>query len=412
MEVLRSVGGRATGLRGGRRLRHGVVVTEVALSFILLIGAGLMIRSFVKLQNVNPGFNPGGVLSMRLSANFSRYTQPQQYKTLGDGILSNVGSVPGVESAGLASNFPFNPTRLATGPANVRFAIEGQPDSATQLAMVVDRNAVSSGYFMTVGQPLLRGRRFTEHDDAQALPVAVINQTMARHRWPEQDPIGKRVSFNQGTSWIEVVGVVGDVKEYGLDRSIRDEVYVPLAQAGGFTGNLVVRTAGDPVAIWPAVRAALRAVDPQLAVDRMSTIESLREESIASPRVTTIMLGLFAGLALLISAGGIGALIALMVSRRTNEIGIRMALGASRASLLFMLLRQGLALALAGTLVGIAGAAALTKLMSTLLYDTSPTDITTFAAISVLFVTVALVACLIPARQITRIDPLIALRQE
>jgi ABC-type antimicrobial peptide transport system permease subunit len=239
----------------------------------------------------------------------------------------------------------------------------------------------------------------------------VINQAMTRHRWPSEDPLGKRITFDQGQHWVTLVGVVGDAKEYGLDRTVGDKIYTPLAQ-NGFAGNLVVRTAADPMSFARVIRAALHDVDPQLAIDRVDTIERLEHESVASPRLTTMLLGLFAGLALLISASGIAAVMALSVSQRTNELGIRMALGASRESVVYMVVRQGLLLAVAGTALGVVGAVALTRLLISLLYATSPTDALTFASVSLLFLTVASVACFIPARQATAIDPLVALRQE
>jgi putative ABC transport system permease protein len=410
-DALKQGSGRTTSSRGGQRLRAGLVIAQVAVSFLLLIGAGLMIRSFVKLQQVNPGFNPSRLLSMRISPNFSRYTQNQQLLTLTHNVLLHISSISGVESCALASNFPFNRGGIANGPNSISFEIEGKPVSRADLAQLVDAVSVSSDYFQTIRQPVLQGRAFTDHDDAKSLPVAMINQTMARHRWTTEDPVGKRISFDQGKTWIQIAGIVGDAKEYGLDRPTRDEVYTPVLQ-NGFGNNLVVRTTADPMSVASAVRAALREVDSQLAVDRVQTVEALEQESVASPRVTTILLGLFAALALLISASGIAAVMALSVSQRTNELGIRMALGASRKSILYRVVRQGLALALTGTITGIAGAIAVTRLLSSLLYATSPTDALTFAAMSLLFLTIATVACLVPARQVTAIDPLVALRRE
>jgi putative ABC transport system permease protein len=409
-DALKQGSGRTTTSRGRQRLRATLVVAQVAVSFMLLIGAGLMIRSFLKLLQEAPGFRPDHLLTLRVSPNFSRYTQPQQFQNLRENILLRMKSVTGVQSAALATNFPFNPNGLATGPGNTNFEIEGQPVSKGDLAPLVNVVSVSADYFQTIRQPLVQGRTFTD-DDTKALLVAVINQTMARHRWPSQDPTGRRVTFDQGQHWITIVGVVGDAKEYGLDRPVVDEVYTPLAQTG-FAGNLVVRTVADPISFALAVRAAIHDIDPQLAVDRVATMERLVHESVASPRVTTMLLGLFAALALLISASGIAAVMALSVAQRTNELGIRMALGASRQSVVCMVVRQGLALALTGTIAGVVGALALTRLLSSLLYATSPTDAITFAAVSLLFLTVAVVACFIPARQATVIDPLIALRQE
>jgi predicted permease len=410
-DALKQASARSTTGRGGRRLRAVLVVSQVAVSFVLLIGAGLMIRSFVRLQQVNPGFNPDRLLTMRLSPNFTRFRQNQQLLTLADTVLRRVRSISGVQAAALASNFPFNPGGLTSGPGSVAFEIEGRPVSKGELAPQVDPTVVSADYFQTIRQPLIQGRDFSEHDDNKATLVAIINQTMARHRWPTEDPVGKRITFDQGQHWIQIAGVVGDAKEYGLDRPIKDEVYTPLAQ-NGFSGNLVVRTMADPAGLTSAVRAALHDADSQLAVDRVQTMERLQQESVASPRVTTILLGLFAGLALLISACGIAAVMALSVTQRRGELGIRMALGASRESVLSMVVRQGLALAAVGTGVGVIGAIAVTRLLSTLLFATSPTDVFTFAAVSVVFLAVAAVACFLPAREVTGIDPSMALRSE
>jgi putative ABC transport system permease protein len=405
-------GARSTGDRGSQGLRAGLVVAQIAVSFILLIGAGLMIRSFVKLQRVDPGFSPARLLTMRISPSFTHYTQTQHFLTLTANVLNHVDAVSGVESAALASNFPFNPARLANGPTSVEFRIKGRPFSPSDPVMQMDLDGVTPAYFQTIRQPVVAGRLLDEHDDEKAPAVAVINQTLARHRWPSEDPVGKFISLDAGQTWIQIVGIVEDTKEYGLARAVGDVVYAPNRQLGFFPVNLVVRTSADPTTVASSLRVAIREVDPELAVDRVATIEGLEAESITAPRVTAILLGLFAALALVISASGVAAVMALAVSQRTSELGIRMALGASRESVVFMVLRQGLYLALGGAALGIAGALALTRLVSTLLYDTSPTDLFTFAATSLLFLAVAATACFVPARQITAIDPMLALRQE
>jgi len=410
-DALKQGNGRSTGSRAGGRMRAVLVVAQVAVSFVLLIGAGLMIRSFVRLQEVNPGFQTDRVLTLRLSANFSRYTTPAQFQTLSETVLRHVRSVAGVVYAAAASNFPFSPSGIASGPGSVSFEIEGKPITRGELAPQVDPTVVSTQYFSALRQPILTGRDFSDHDDTTAPLVAIINQSMARHRWPADDPIGKRISFDQGQHWITIIGVTADVKEYGLDREVKDEVYTTSGQTPTL-GNLLVRTAGEPAAMVSAVRAALHDVDPQLAVDRVATLERLQHESVASPRVTTILLGLFALLALIISASGIAAVMALLVTQRTSELGIRMALGASRESVLLLVVRHGLLLALAGTVTGIVAAIAVTRLLSSLLFGTSPTDAATFVGVSAVFLTVAAVACLIPARAVTNIDPVIALRRD
>jgi putative ABC transport system permease protein len=279
------------------------------------------------------------------------------------------------------------------------------------LQPATDTTGVSPGYFETIRQPLLMGRTFTDHDDAAAMKVAIINQSMALHRFPAEDPLSKRISFDGGKTWIKIVGVAGDAREYGLERAVGDEVYTPADQSG-FAGGLVVRTAMDPMSVAPLLRSVLHDVDPQLAVDQVETIERLQHESLASPRITTILLGIFAGLALVISASGIAGIMALSVSQRTRELGIRMALGQQTSSVLRMVVQQGLVVALAGTVLGLIGAMALGRLLSSLLYATSPTDIFTFAGVSLLFIAVAGLACFVPAHRVTLIDPFIALRQE
>jgi predicted permease len=410
-DALKQGSGQTTSSRGRQRLRASLVMAQIAVSFVLLIGAGLMIRSFFKLISVDPGFTVERVLTLNLSPDFSRYTKPEQFINLTGSILRNVRSVGGVESAALASNFPFSAMGMTMGPGNTDFEMEGRPLAKGELQPIVDTTGVSPGYFETIRQPLVRGRLFTDHDGADAVKVAVINQTMAHHRWPSEDPIGKRISFDQGKSWITIAGIVGDAKEYGLDRSLGDEVYMPMDQLG-FSGRLVVRTSGDPDSIAPLLRKAIHDVDPQIAVDQVTTLERLQHESLASPRITTILLGIFAGLALVISASGIAGIMALSVSQRTRELGIRMALGQSKTSVIRMVVGHGLTIALLGTALGLVGAMALGRLLSALLYHTSATDIFTFAAVSLIFLAVAGLACFVPARRVTLIDPFIALRQE
>jgi putative ABC transport system permease protein len=386
-------------------------MAQVAVSFMLLIGAGLMIRSFVRLEEQNPGFHPEGLLTMRITPSFSHYTQNGQLQALWDNVLRHVRGIGGVQSAGLCTNFPFNPQGIVNGPGNTSFEMEGRTLAKGELAPLIDTTIVSDGYFETIRQPLVSGRTFTPRDDQNALQVAVVNQTMARHRWPNEDAIGKRVRVQGNDGWTTIVGIIGDAKEYGLGRPVLDELYTPLKQSP-FASDLVVRTTFQPLSLTSLIRTAIRDVDPRVAVDRVATLESLQRESVASPRVMTILMGLFAGLAMLVSACGIAAVMALSVSQRAHELGLRMALGAQRNAIVMMVVRQGLWLALGGTAIGIIGALAMTRVLATLLFSTSPTDVPTFAAISVLFLTVAGIASFVPARQVTSIDPLIALRQE
>ncbi len=396
---------------GRRRLRSALVVAQVAASFVLLIGAGLMLRSLFKLQEVNPGFDPERVLVMRVTANWSKYTTGDQFQNLTLRIVERVQAEPGVLSAAIASTYPLNPLGLANGPFNRNLQIEGRVQAENEPVPQVDYRVVSTDYFQTIRLPLLSGRWFTEADNQQTQPVAVINQALARHRWGNEDPTGGRVSLDNGKSWTTIVGVVGDVRQYGLNREPADELYRPVRQTGG-AANLLVRTAVAPATMVRQLRKTVYEVDPDNAIDQVQTLEAVRNESIASPRLTTVLLGLFAALALLITAAGLAGVIALTVSQRTHEIGVRMALGATAGSVLRLILRQGMRLVLIGLAVGIAGALALTRLMSTLLFATEPNDPLTFLAVSAVLTIVAVLACAVPARRATTIDPLQALRTE
>ncbi len=403
---------RTTESRPRQRLRSGLVIVQVMMSFMLLIGAGLMIRSLVKLQNINAGFDSRNLLTMRLSPNFTRYSTMELGRHLHERILSEAGQVHGAAIVSLTTNFPFNPAGIAAGPASVEFQIQDQSLPPGAPAQIVDATAASVDYFAAVGQPFLAGRLFTDHDDINSAPIAVISQAMARHRWPNSNPIGKRISLDRGVTWKEIVGIAGDIHEYGLDRPPADKVYIPLKQGGAAGNLLVIRTTADPMRVASEIRSALHRMDPEIAIDRVETVDAFKQDSVASPRTTTILLSLFAALALSISASGIGAILALNVSQRTNELGIRMALGAGWPAIVGMIVSQALRLVLMGTLLGIAGSLALSTLVQSLLFDTSPMDIATFGGVSVILILVSSAACLIPARQITRIDPLVALRQE
>jgi ABC-type antimicrobial peptide transport system permease subunit len=383
---LKEGGGRTSASVSRQRTRNLLTVAQVAVSFMLLIGAGLMLRSLIKLQSVSAGFDPDKVLAMRVSP-------------------------PGVQSAALASTYPLNQLGIVNGAFNRGFQIEGHPIADGELAPQADFRTASPAYFETIRLPLVKGRTFEEKDNEKAPLVAVINQSTARHRWNEEDPIGRRVSFDRGQTWSTVVGIVGDVKQYGLDREPTDEIYVPLAQSG-FANNLLVRTAADPMSIASLMREAVYEIDRETAIDRVQTLEHVRSDAVASPRLTAILLAMFAGLALVITAAGIAGVMALSVSQRTHELGVRLALGASPSRVLGMVMRQGMSYVLAGLSIGIAGALLLGRLMSSLLFAVEPTDPLTFLAVSVALIAVAAAACFLPARRVTSIDPMLALRSE
>ena len=409
-DAFKQAGGRITSSRSRHRMRGALVVIQVAVSFILLIGAGLMIRSFTKLQQVKPGFQTDHLITLRFSPGFPQYKQ-ETLPALVETILRRMKAVGGVESAAIASGFPLNPVGVISGPGANEFQIEGRPvakdDPKPQTALRV----VSTDYFDTIRQPVVKGRPFTDHDTDKEPGVAIINQVLARHRWPNENPIGQRIHMERGDGWLQIVGIVGDVKDYGLNRPAADQVFIPLKQAA-FSDRLIVRTSLDPAAVTPLLRATFHEIDPHIAIDQVETMERLEYDSMASPRVMMLLMGIFAGLALLISSSGIAAVLALSVTQRAHELGIRMALGAERGAIVGMVVRQGLGLAFIGTLVGIVGAAVLARTLSAMLYDTKPTDVLTFLAVSLIFLAVAALACFIPARQVTAIDPLSALRQD
>ena len=407
---LKEAGRSSAGLKR-QRMRNVLIVAQIGVSFILLIWAGLMLRSLLKLQHVNPGFDPERVLVMRISPNWSKVNTNLKTQTLLLRILDKARSKPGVQSAAFGSTFPLNQLGITNGPFNRGFQIEGNPIPEGELAPQADFRTASTDYFETVRQPLVRGRTFSESDKDGAPLVAVINQSTAQHRWGDEDPIGRRVSFDRGQTWQTVVGIVGNVRQYGLDREPTDEIYVPLAQAG-FGGNLLVRTAADPMSIAKLMREVVYEIDPETAVDRVQTLEQVRSDAVASPRLTAILLAMFAGLALVITAAGIAGVMALSVNQRTHELGVRLALGATPGNVLGMVMREGMTFVLVGLSVGLGGALLLGRLMSSLLFAVEPTDPVTFLMVALVLFAVAAAACFVPARRVTSIDPMLALRSE
>src|SRR5829696_2602260 len=413
--ALKEDGTRSTAT-GQNRVRALLTVAQVAISFTLLIGAGLMLRSLIKLQQVDPGFNPENVLVMRLAPNWSRFvtdpaTATTQYAAYFKRLLERVSRHPGVAEAAVSSTYPLNPGGITRGPNGVSVLLEGRPRDDGRAAPQLDARAVSPAYFRAAGVPLLRGRTFAESDDADAPPVSVVNEAAARHRWGAEDPVGKRVSFDNGQTWVTIVGVVGNVRQYGLDKEPADEIYGPVAQLA-FGSFLVAKTKGDPLAASKSLRDAVHEVDAETAVDQVKTLQQVLDDSVASPRLTAWLLGLFALVALVITAAGISGVMALAVTQRTREIGIRLALGATRTRIVTMIMRQGMTLVLVGLAIGVAGALALNGLVASLLYATPGADPLTFAAVSCLLMLVAGAACLIPSLRATAIDPMLTLRRE
>jgi putative ABC transport system permease protein len=406
--------GTGTGYRQNR-MRSALIVCQIAFSFMLLIGAGLMMRSLFKMQQVDAGIVPQRVLAMRTAFNWSKYTSSDKTRVVIQKLLDRVKSEPGVLSVAISSRYPFEPEMITGGPESVSFSfqIEGRQLEPGQAPPVSTYAAVSPDYFRTLGIPLKAGRMLTEtdSDDLKAPQVVLINEEAKRRFWLNEDPIGKRASGDGGEHWATVVGIVGDVREFGLDHAPSPEFYGPQAQ-GPRPGNLIVRTAVEPQSMARALTRAIHEVDSQTAVTHILTLEQARYESMASPRVTASLLGIFAGLALAIATAGIGGIMALMVSQRIREIGIRIALGARPASILQMVLGQGLMLTVIGIAIGIGGAVALTKFMKALLFEVPPTDALTFSGVGLALLVAAILASYLPARRAAAIDPNEALRAD
>ena len=377
---------------------------QVAASFMLLIGAGLTLRTVVNLQRVDPGFKTDSLLTMRIDLNFSKY-KGDQVIAFWERLEDRLRAVPGVTTVAGGGTFPLNDQGPFSGPLQIES--RDLPPNAPRPQ--VDFHLATPDYFATIGQPLLSGRTFTRSDRGKTdHPVVIINKTMARHYWPSEDPVGKRINGG-GPTWFTIVGVVADTLQR-LNEPAHDEVYRPMLQSGQLSTTWLVRTSIDPHTMERQVRDAVRAVDPEQPVDHFRTMAEVRSAWMESPKLTAMLLGLFALLALVITAAGIAGVVAFSVNQRTQEFGIRMALGAQRASVLSMVLRQGVTLVLVGLVIGMAGALVLTRLLTTLLFGVEPTDALTFLAVSMVLVAVAAAACLIPARRAASVDPMVALR--
>src|SRR5215510_14774136 len=402
------VGGRSAGAtRQGAR--SAVVVVEVALAITLLIGAGLLIRTFWKLQGMSPGFDPQNALTAEIVLPSARY--PQEQRALFFQQLSErARALPGVQAVGVISRLP-----VTGGYGGTSIAIEGRAEMtrlAPQARPRIFPRTVTPDYFQAMGIPLINGRFMTSKDDSNAPLVALINQTAAQRYWPGQNPLGQRVQIGGGNPWKEVIGIVGDVKHRGgLDQDILPEVYFAWAQRSESGGTLVVR-GHDAASLVPALRNQVQQLDKDLPLCNLRLLEEVVEGSIAEQRSYALLLSLFAGIALTLAAIGIYGVMAYGVSQWTHEIGVRMALGAQARDVLTLVLIQGMKMIVAGLVIGLFAAFALTRVMKNLLYDVSATDPLTFAAVSLLLVAIALLACYIPARRATKVDPMVALRAE
>jgi predicted permease len=394
-------GGRTTQTRHG--MRSALIVVQVAASFMLLIGAGLMIRSLLKLQQVDPGIRTDNILTMRIDLNFTKYTRGRRTPFWQE-IEERLKNIPGVMGVAGAGTFPLN----ERGPFSQPIVVAGRApaESGTQ---TVNVRLATPDYFTTVGQRLVSGRPFSASDITDRPDVVIVNQTMARHYWPGDDPIGARISGSDGERWSTVVGVVADTRQQ-LNEEPTDEVYVPMFQSDQLSTMWLVRSSVDPATMTQEVRGAVHTVDPDQPVDHFRTLAEVRSASLAPRKLTATLLGLFGVLALVITAAGIAGVIAFSVNQRTQEFGVRMALGARRVNVLAMVLRQGLQLVLIGLAIGCAGALVLAQVLSTMLFGVQPTDGVTFVSVAMVLTAVAAVACLVPARRAASVDPMVALR--
>jgi putative ABC transport system permease protein len=402
--VLRAEGRGATSGRRRNLLRNLLVVSQVALSTVLLMGAGLLIRNFVQLRAASPGFDARNVLTMSITLPPTRYQRGSEMIAFFEALLGRVRTLPGVRAAVVSSALPLNPSRFSPALA------EGQPAIPLAERPLFHIQTFTPGYVGTLRVPLLRGRDFTGHDAEHDPFVAMVNEATVRRYWPNQNPIGKRIWVGRVPDPMLVVGVLGDVRNLNLAADTQPEIYLPFAQRPWAFMNLIVRTQGDPLNFISGVRAAVRAVDRDQPITAVKTMEDVLESGAAQPRFTASLLGALSGAALLLALVGIYGVIAYSVAERTQEMGVRIALGAERSDILRLVLRQGMALVACGIAIGAAASLALTRLLTSLLYRVSATDPLTFAAASALFLGVALVASYLPARRATRVDPAVALR--
>jgi putative ABC transport system permease protein len=397
--------GTSKGLRGLRT----IMVLQIGLALVLLVGAGLLIRSYSRLTSVNPGVRTENVLTLSISPPVSKYGDDRRRSEFFQNIVARVSSLPGIESAAITQNLPLTRSRLF-----FVLSVEGVPAPPPgEPQLEAEFHPVSPDYFSVLGIPLLKGRAFDERDSAGAVPVIIISESMVRRYFPDRDPIGRKIHILANDQPPrEIIGVAGETRHFGLDKETAEEMYVPYQQFAPFTGVLVARTTASPLHMVGLIKEQVWAIDNDQPVFRISTMEQILSESVAGQRFNTLLIAVFAGIALLLAGVGIYGVMSYSVSQSTQELGIRLALGAQRGDIIRLVVGKGLVLTLAGIGLGVAGAFALTRLLSSLLFEVSTTDPATFVVVSLLLTGIALLACYLPARRAMKVDPIVALRYE
>jgi putative ABC transport system permease protein len=402
-------GGRHTGGTASQRLRTGLVMTEIALAVVLLVGAGMLLKSLLRVLRTDPGFNPENVLTMTVVLPAAKYNDANSQINVQDQIQQRVQTLPGVTGVGTVNILPLQPGNTT------RVNVEGQPIPPPGQELEANIRTVSDDYFRTLGVPLISGRMFDARDKANGQQVVIIGKTMADRLFAGSDPLGQRLKYSGVEAPpMSIVGVVGDVKIAGLDQETRPVIYYPFRQNSSPFANLVVRTSADPATLAASVRNEIRNLEPGVAIFNVQAMPELIANSPAAfmRRFPATLIGVFAGLALLLSTIGIYGVVSYSVSQQTHYIGVRMALGARATDILKMVLRQGLVIALAGIAIGSVGAFALMRLLQSLLFEVRANDVSTYGIVAVALFVITLVACYLPARRATQVDPLVALRYE
>ena len=406
VDELRAGATTTTAAHGYGRARSALVALQVAVAFVILTGAGLLVRSLVKLQQADGGYDARNVLTARVDLNWSKYTTPAISLDFGERLMTRLASQPGVASVALSSDFPLNNGQ----PSTIPFQIRSHEVTDNSPAPQSDVTVVSPDYFRTIGVPLVRGRAFTMADRDTANRVAVVSRRLAATYWTNRDPVGDQISLNNGGRWFTIVGVVGDVRQNGPANNVTDEIYLPYLTNPSRDLRVLVRSAGAPGALATPLRNAVRELDDKQPVVQVQTLDELRDTRLAEPRVTTALLFAFALVALVITAGGLAGVVGYSVTQRVAEIGIRVALGADAAQVLWLVLRAGILVISVGLAIGGVAALGATRLISGLLFTVTATDPLTYAGVALALLGIGIVACFVPARRAMSIDPVQALR--